>query len=134
MEFYKLNIDGLDYRVHVIWPTLKARVDIEEGQNSGIAQSGRHVRSIRGTRLSHTMQVEPDPRYPEDFDALFWALSAPVASHVVTLPFGQSTVTYEAEVSAAEATWQGKSAGYERWKGLTVSFKGIRLLRKAGEV
>lgn len=132
MEFYKLNIDNVDYRVLVIWPTLKARADIEEGRNSGTAQSGREKRSLRGTRLSHTMQIEPDPRYPGDFDALFWKLSEPVESHLVTLPLGQGTVTYEAGVSSEEITWHGESAGAQRWKGMTVNFRGIRLWREAG--
>lgn len=120
-----LTIDGKEYKVHVIRPSLKNSFTIMEGDNAGIAQSGREIRDIIGTAYSYQLEVEPNPLYPEDFDALFEALSAPVESHLVSLPYGQSSLEFYAAVSEGERTWYGKSLGFERWKHMSISFRPI---------
>ena len=124
-ETYGINLDGKDYRVHVIFPSIVNSFEIREGPNSGAAQSGREIRDIIGTAYLYELQAEPDFEHPEDFDALFDALSAPVASHRVVLPFGQESIEFDAAVSSGKRTYHGYSAGYHRWKGLSISFRPI---------
>ena len=125
MEAYGLTIDGKDYRVHVIYPSLVNSFEIMEGPYSGTAQSGREIRDIIGTSYPYELQCQPDARYPEDFDALFDVLSAPVESHRVKLPYGQSTIEFDAAISSGSRTWHGKVAGYQRWKDMSITFRPI---------
>jgi len=126
IQAYSLTVDDVSYRVHVIFPTLVNSFEIMEGPNSGTAQTGREIRDIIGTRYDYEMDVEPDARYPQDFDALFEVLSAPVESHRVNLPYGQSELSFDAAVSEGSRTWHGFTAGYERWKGLKIKFRALK--------
>lgn len=122
---YELTVDGLTYRVRVLFPTLENSFEIREGENAGYAQNGREIRDIIGTAYSYSMEVEPNPLFPEDYDALFDVLSAPVPSHRVSLPYGQSTIEFDAAVSDGRRLWHGRSAGFQRWKGMEISFRPI---------
>lgn len=128
-----IDMDGKHYRVRGKYETLTESAELVEGINEGKMLSKRHERDLEGTFYSHSLEVEPDPRHPEDYDQLFDDLSAPVPSHVITMPHGQGTVTYEAEVSGVQRFSRGVMAGVRRWSGITASFSSIRPVRTPGE-
>lgn len=121
----QLNMDGTTYRVRIVYDTLIRSFELLEGVNAGEMLSGRHERDLLGTGYTYQMQVEPDPRYPTDYDAFFEAISAPVDSHTIIMPYGQSTITYEAMVESGQDTYQGTVAGQTKWRGLTVQYRYI---------
>ena len=82
----QLNMDGTTYRVRIVYDTLIRSFELLEGVNAGEMLSGRHERDLLGTGYTYQMQVEPDPRYPTDYDAFFEAISAPVDSHTIIMP------------------------------------------------
>lgn len=127
-------MDEKRYRVRGKYDTLTESAELVEGINEGKMLSGRHERDLEGTFYSHSLDVDPDPRFPEDYDQLFDDLSAPVPSHIITMPHGQGTITYEAEVSMVQRRSRGVLAGVRRWSGITVSFSSIRPVRTPGEV
>lgn len=128
-----ITMDGKTYRVRVIFPSVEENARLVEGPNAGDMLSGRRERDLVGTYYDHTLSVEPDPRYPQDYDQFYQAITAPVPSHSITMPHGQGTVTYDAMVSSARHVANGVIAGVRRWKGLQVSFEGIRPSRLPGE-
>lgn len=128
-----ITMDGHTYRVRVILPSVEESARLVDGVNAGDMLSGRRERDLMGTYYDHTLAVEPDPRYPQDYDQFFDAVSAPVQSHAITVPHGQSTVTYDAMVHSVSHICNGVIAGVRRWKGLQVSFQGIRPTRLPGE-
>lgn len=125
-----LTIDGVEYRVWVTYPSRVLSFEIVEGNNSGKSLSFREIRDIGGTRYNYTMKVQPHPDYPEDFDALFYALSAPVAYHMVSMPFGQGTIEFEAVVRSGSITDYGYQAGFRRWKDMEINMEAIEPQRK----
>lgn len=125
-------MDGKRYRVRVRFGTIHESARLEEGINAGKLLSGDRERDLVGTYYSHSLEVEPDPRYPGDYDAFYEDITAPVPSHTVTMPHGQGTMTYEAMVSAAEHGSNGVLAGVRRWNGLSVSFVAKRPQRRPG--
>lgn len=127
-----ITMDGKTYRVRVIFPSVEETARLEDGLNAGEMLSGRRERDLVGTYYDHTLSVEPDPRYPQDYDQFFDDISAPVPSHIITMPHGQGTVTYAAMVYSARHVANGVIAGVRRWKGLQVSFQGIRPSRTPG--
>lgn len=118
-------MDGVTYRVRVVYDSMERAFSLLEGPNAGDMLSGRHERDLLGTRYGYAMQVEPDPAHPEDYDAFFQAISAPVDSHEITLPYGQTTITYEAMIESGRDTYAGILGGKKRWKGLQVNYKPI---------
>lgn len=123
---YELTVDGRTYKVRVVFPTMDNEFEIVEGPLATKAQSGRQIRDILGTAYSYSMLVEPNPLFPLDFDDLYHALSAPVESHRVSLPYGQGELEFDAAIRGGKRTWHGKTAGYNRWKSMEVTFKPIK--------
>ena len=121
----QLNMDGTTYRVRIVYDTLIRSFELLEGVNAGEMLSGRHERDLLGTGYTYQMQVEPDPRYPTDYDAFFEAISAPVDSHTIIMPYGQTTITYEAMVESGQDTYRGIVGGQTKWRGLTVQYRYI---------
>ena len=118
----KIVMDGTTYRLRVKFKTLGRSFRVEDGDNAGDMLSGLYKRDVIGTYYDYSMEVEPDPQYPGDYDNFFDAISAPVDSHSITVPYGQSTLTYTAMVTSGADVYQGKVAGVERWAGLQVQF------------
>lgn len=127
-----ITMDGKTYRVRVIFPSVEETARLEDGVNAGNMLSGRRERDLVGTYYDHTLSVEPDPRYPRDYDQFFDDITAPVPAHTITMPHGHGTVTYEAMVYSARHVANGVIAGVRRWRGLQVSFQGIRPVRTPG--
>lgn len=120
-----ITMDGRRYRVRVVYNTMARRFSLQSGVNEGYMLSGYHERDLLGTGYTYQMGVEPDPLHPEDYDAFYDAVSAPVPSHTVTMPYGQGSITFDAEIQDGEDTWSGRLAGKNRWTGLKVMFSPI---------
>ena len=120
-----ITMDGKTYRVRVIFPSVEETARLVEGPNAGDMLSGRRERDLVGTYYDHTLSVQPDQFFDD--------ITAPVPSHTITMPHGQGTVTYDAMVSSARHVANGVIAGVRRWKGLQVSFEGLRPARLPGE-
>ena len=126
---YGITVDGIFYSVHVEYESLQRSFEILEGFNSGMMLTGRQTRDVLGTGYSYNMKIEPDPARRADYDALYEVLSAPQASHMVTLPYGQKTITFEAMVQSGTDTFLGAVGGQNRWRGLSVNFAYIEPYR-----
>lgn len=126
---YGITVDGIFYSVHVVYDTIQRSFDIIEGFNSGRMLTGRQTRDVLGTGYSYALNIEPDPANREDYDALYEVLSAPQASHMITLPYGQSSITFEAMVESGTDTFQGRIGGKNNWHGLSVKFTYIEPYR-----
>lgn len=125
-----VTMDGRQYRVRVKIKSLRRSFRIEEDDRSSMVKSGAYFRSIIGTYYDYTMEVEPDPAAPEEYDDFFEAISAPVESHSITVPYGQGTMTYDAMISYGEDTQRDKIAGVTRWTGLTVTLSAQKPQRR----
>ena len=130
MELMTILMDGVTYRVRVVYNTLVRAFELIEGPNAGEMLSGRHERDLIGTKYTYEMGVEPDPRYQSDYDAFFEALSNAVVSHTITVPNGQGTLTFAAMIESGSDTYRGKLGGQRRWGGLTVTFKAISVQKE----
>lgn len=118
-------VDGVEYRVRVVYESLSRSFSIVEGPNGGTAITARTIRDIIGTKYDYEMRVEPDLRYPEDYDAFYEVISAPVESHMVEMPYGSGVMKFEAMIVSGEDTYAGILVNRNAWKGLRVQFKPI---------
>ncbi len=130
MEPYGIMVDGVHYSVNVDYATLVRQFEIIEGDNGGRMISGRKTRDLIGTGYSYTMTLQPDQRYIDDYDALYQVLSAPVESHMITVPYGQGSISFEAMIESGSDTYMGSVGGKQIWKGLNISFKCIEPYRQ----
>ena len=122
-------MDGETYRVRVKIGTLEQSFHIDDGDNAGIALSGDDIRDIIGTYYDYVMEVEPEPDARDDYDRFFWAISAPVDSHTITVPDRQGTMTYKAKVVSGRHRKKYRVAGMTLWTGLQVEFRATQPYR-----
>ena len=115
-------MDQIEYHLRVNYETLGRSFHLDDGENADYMLSGLYKRDLLGTYYDYAMEVEPDPQYPGDYDSFFEAITAPVDSHSLTLPYGQSTITFDAMVTSGSDLYRGKVAGFNRWGGLQVQF------------
>lgn len=115
-------LDGVIYRVRMKYPGRERSFELLSGKNAGTSLAVREIRDLLGTAYSFKMEIEADPAYPQDYDNFYWAISAPVDYHVIVLPFGQTTMGFEAKVTSGTDIDYGVQSGHRRYKGLTINF------------
>lgn len=125
-----ITIDGQEYNIRIKYETLHRAFEIEEGQNSGNALDGTLIRDIIGTRYSYQIDIEPDPADPTDYDAFYELISEPIASHEVTFPYGQETITFQAAIQSGSDVYYGVIGNRNRWRGLSIVFQALAPQRK----
>lgn len=123
-------VDGIEYRVRVVYGSLTRSFELREGPNSGTAVTGKMIRDILGTGYTYTMDIEPDPQYPEDYDDFYEVITSPMESHVVAFPYGQTTMQFEAAISSGSDKMGPTFAGVTRWSGLSITFTPLRPQRE----
>ena len=88
-------------------------------------------RDIIGTYYTYRLEFDASLSDPEEYDALFEALSAPVDSHIISVPYGQGSLTFEAYVANGEddlsRIYRDES---KKWGNLTVNFVAMEPQRR----
>ena len=120
-----IRVDGVAYRVRVVFGSLEQSFSIVEGPNAGTSIKKRQIRDILGTSYGYTIKVERNPEFPDDFDDFYDTISAPVDSHTVEMPYGQDALSFEAAIYTGKMIYSGIRAGRKYWTGLEVSFSPI---------
>lgn len=127
----KLTVDGVEYDIRIKMDSIKRSFSIIEGKNKGMSISNKTIRDVVGTGYTYQLDIEPNPTNPTSYDALYEVLTAPVETHAVSLPYGQTTLSFDAQVISGTDNFHGAFAGANRWRGLSVQFKYIRPQREA---
>ena len=95
--------------------SLKRSFRIPDGQNAGNMLSGDYERDLVGTYYDYDLVITTSDLTDNEYDTLFEVLSAPVNSHVVEMPYGMSSLTFEAMIESGgdelipmdDGTWWG---------------------------
>lgn len=117
-----ITMDSVNYNLGVVFPSLERTFSFVEGVNGGLTLSGKTILDTIGTKYPYTMEVEPINGYQSDYDAFFWEISSPSRLHTVTLPFGQSTLTFDCYVLGGGDKLKGRRGSDWQWGGMTVNF------------
>lgn len=95
--------------------SLKRSFRIPDGTNAGDMLSGDYERDLVGTYYDYDLVITTSDLAVNEYDALFEALSAPVNSHTVEMPYGMTSITFEAMIEGGDdelipmddGTWWG---------------------------
>ena len=115
-------MDGQDYDVWIEFDSMERSFDFVEGQNADMAIDGTLIDDTIGTRYGYSMNVRPNPQNKEAYDDFFQAISSPIRKHSVTMPFNQTTITFDCKVLAGRDVFKGKQGSEYLWDGLSVQF------------
>lgn len=116
------TIDGQEFHVRVA--NLRRKFRLEEGVNSFTAKSGVNRRDLVGTYYDYVLDIDPDELTPAEYDRLYEILSSPQDTHTATLPYGQSSITFDAQITSGEDSLiaSGETDG-NLWDGLSIIFR-----------
>ena len=111
---YLFKIDGKGFS-GVGVESLKRSFRIPDGTNAGDMLSGDYERDLVGTYYDYDLVITTSDLAVNEYDALFEALSAPVNSHTVEMPYGMNSITFEAMIEGGDdelipmddGTWWG---------------------------
>lgn len=121
MISYPITLDGVTYRtLHVM--SLQRSFSVTDGENAGRVQTGDMVRDIIGTFYNYSCEIRADAGSRADYDAFFEAISAPVDSHELTVPYAQTTLTFQAYVTTGQDNLELMEPTANRWVGLSFNF------------
>lgn len=126
---YLFKIDGRGFS-GVGVESLKRSFRIPDGTNAGDMLSGDYERDLVGTYYDYDLVMTTSDLAVNEYDALFEVLSAPANSHTVEMPYGMSSITFEAMISSGgdelipmdDGTW---------WGNLNVTIRAKRPQRLA---
>lgn len=108
-----ITIDNNTYDVGIIKITRKALQSVEK---LGTTLDLRKHYDIKGTYYDYEVELATRPLKASDYDSLYEILTTPQESHTVTMPYGQSTLTFEARVSVASDALVKNYTTLKKWR------------------
>ena len=130
------GIDGHFFDVRIPEKGIKRSFSIADSDKAGRVLTGRMVRDIIGTFYNYTITLDTNRLNPQQYDELYEIISSPQDSHMITLPYGQTSKTFEMYITAGEDTIITTGAGTDGvnvWEGLSINVIMTEPLRKPGE-
>lgn len=123
-----ITIDNNTYNVGIVKITRRATQRID---NLGVTMDLRKHYDIRGTYYDYEVELSPKLISASDYDNLYEVLTTPQESHIVTLPYGQSTLTFEARVSVASDVLIQSFTSFKKWASIKVTFEALTPQKEA---
>ena len=127
-----VTIDGTPFDVGVAYIKRKAR--IPDGPNAGESKRGDWIRDVYGTFYDYILAFDTSAGLSkEDYDTMYSLLTAPVEFHTLVVPYGQSTLSFNAGITGAEDSVILMDDGTV-WGNLSITFRAKKPQRLAAEV
>ena len=117
------SIDGKEYNVTVPAGGIQRSFSVLDTDKSGRSQSGDMIRDIIGTYYNYSIEINTKMLNYDEYDQLYEIISSPTEYHILTVPYGQTTLTFKAYVTSGSDSFDVKGKdGKIRWKGLKLNF------------
>lgn len=117
-----VTIDNSTFDVGIIRIERTAQMKQE---SLGTTMDLRKHYDVQGTYYDYDVEFYTRRMNVNDYDALYELVTTPQESHVVTLPFGQSTITFEAKTSVATDSIISKNSQKTMWGSLKIKFEAL---------
>ena len=125
------SIDGKEYNVSVPAGGIQRSFSVLDTDKSGRSQSGDMIRDIIGTYYNYSIEINTKMLNYDEYDQLYEIISSPTEYHILTVPYGQTTLTFKAYVTSGSDSFDVKGKdGKIRWKGLKLNFIAISPQRR----
>ena len=126
-----VTIDGTSFDVGVEY--IKRQARIEDGPNAGNSKRGDWIRDVYGTFYDYILAFDTSSGLSkEDYDTMYGILTAPVEFHTLVVPYGQSTLSFQAGITGAEDNVVLVDDGTV-WGNLSITFRAKSPQRRATE-
>lgn len=122
-----ITIDDEEFDVGIVKITRKASLNSE---SLGVTLDGTKHYEVKGTYYDYEVSFNVKAMNLEEYDTLYELITAPVEYHIVTLPYGQSSITFKAKTSISSDSIVFNYTNARKWGGFTVTFEALELQRE----
>jgi len=127
-----IKIDGISYDVGEI--ELKRNAEIlYDPVTQGIMLDFSEMSDAAATKYTYSFTVEPkrgasgaNINAQHEYDAFYHDITSPKSIRTVELPYGQSTVIFQAKISSVGDMLRKSFGGANKWGGLSVTFLPVK--------
>lgn len=127
------KVDNIEF-AHAVVDEPERTFQILDGKNSGRLMGDLGMeRDVKGTFYNYKMNIDSEFMTHEEYSTLYNLLSAPVASHVIEVPFNQETLVYEAYVTSGADKLPRIDENGNHWTGLSINFIAMKPQRRPAE-
>lgn len=124
------KVDGIEFTRAVV-DKPKRSFQILDGENAGRQiLTAKMERDVLGTFYNYSMNIDSSFMSKEEYDTLYELLSAPVDSHIIEVPYGQSTLVYEAYITSGSDGLLAIRNGVNLWGNLSINFVAMAPQRR----
>lgn len=115
-------IDNETFDIGIVKITRKVSISKE---SLGTTLDGTKHYDVNGTYFDYDVTFNTRAMNVKDYDRLYDLITDPVESHIVTLPYAQSTITFPAHTKAGNDSMVFKYGNVRKWGGFTVTFESL---------
>lgn len=115
-------IDNEKFDVGITKITRKAS---QQADSLGTTLDGRKHYDVKGVYYDYDVSFYTRAMKVDEYDRLYEIVTAPVESHEVVLPFGQSTITFLARTKVGNDSLAFNYSNCKKWGGFTVTFESL---------
>lgn len=88
------------------------------------------IEDIVATKIEYSITIQPKRGNFADYDAFVHDITTPKSRRIITVPYGQETITFPANVVSADDSLI-RAYKYNKWGELTITFKPLTPQRYA---
>ena len=124
------KLDGIEFAKAVV-PVVKRNFQILDGENAGRQIiTAKMERDIIGTFYNYSLKLDRRFISNEEYDEIYELISAPVDSHIIEVPFGQTLLTFEAYVTNGSDELSIINDDERIWGNLQINFIAMEPQRR----
>ena len=115
-------IDGRNYNLTIPEGGIVRKFEIVDTDKAGRLITGQMQRDIIGTYYNYTIEFKANKATRESYDKFYDAISAPVDSHDLTVPYAQEMLTFKAYITNGQDSLTRIDKDGNKWDGLSLNF------------
>ena len=123
-----IKIDGISYDVGEVEVKRGAEI-IYDPVTQGIMLDFSEVDDAVAVKYAYSFTIEPKNGAPDkkkQYDDFYYDITSPKSVRTVELPFGQTSIIFQAKIKAAGDVLRKSRGGENRWGGLSVTFQPVK--------
>ena len=123
------KIDGVAYpKIHVV--KLTRKFSILDGELAGRNVRGEMIRDVIGTYYNYSLELMCNKLNGAEYDEFYEIISSPRDSHVLQVPYGQNTLTFDAYITSGEDELKYMTENENLWRGINCDFIAMKPARR----
>ncbi len=125
-----ISIDGQTFNVGTMKVVRKPSIDKIP---LGTTLDGTKHYLNKGVYYDYEITISTRNMNVSEYDALYELITTPANSHVVSVPYNQTTITFNAFLSVSNDTLLQSYTNFKRWGTLTIIAEALEYAKEATE-